>query len=171
MLKMKKYKPKDSLIEYEPYKNCPFCKHKEKPGCFGCKERKAMDEGQAAKEKADLARLEASRIGTFRFDSPAEMETLKNTFSAERLGEFFDSSDIGDDDVLLYLGHGNKQHGESLLRDRSTIAFQFQPLHGNPKSWEEFKVFALEHYRQEMAQERAHKRLTESLQGKPGSAA
>lgn len=179
ILRVKKGTP--APTKFEPYENCPFCKHREVPGCFGCAERKRRDEQEARKREEDLARMETSRIGTFRLDNPAEMATLASAFSAEALTQHFDSTDISDDDVLAWIGRDAKnptEFGEAQLTSAIQFAINQQSksfAFGDPQDWDapkdtdEWRRLVLNKQKTEMAQERGMHRVIEAVRGKPGS--
>lgn len=143
-------------IRYEPYEKCPFCKGR---GCFGCKERRTRDEKAAQQEADAKAYLDKHLLFSARFDNPDEMATFKSVFAAERLGEFYDASDLTDEDTLRHIGQGDAREGERLLR----CAIEF---YGPCEDFEKMRARMLEKCKQDMAAERGTQRIRAALQNK-----
>lgn len=160
-------------VQYEPYENCPFCKGR---GCFGCKERKKLDESAALKARQAEERLQEHLLFSARYDNPEEMATLTEVFHADRLREFYDSSDLTEEDVLKELGKGDVEAGKlQLLFIVGVDECRARPLPGVVADGSRIfdvnatRQLVIDEVKRQIAAKRGDERMREALRGKPGA--
>ena len=118
--------------------------------------------------------MKRSLIFSAHFDNPDEMTTFKEVFSADRLREFYDASDLTEEDVLKHLGSGDMEKGKMTL----LMAVGVASVHATPLSFpppitpvgtDEIRQKIIGETKSRIAAERADVRIREALAGKPGA--